>query len=83
MSLDRVLDRQLVEVELTADGVELRLARLDEPDPGKGAGLTARFERVVQAQLTRTPDAVLVERHVDDHVRRLCAETAGLKRRQR
>ena len=36
MRLDRVLDRELVEIELVRDRCELLLARLVEPEPGDG-----------------------------------------------
>ena len=36
---DGVLDRELVEVELAPDRVELLHRRLDQPDPGEAAGV--------------------------------------------
>lgn len=67
MGVDGVLDRQLVEVELAAHGVELVLARLVESEPGEGSGLLAGLAGDVQRQLARLAAPVHVDRAIEDH----------------
>ena len=65
MRLHRVLDRELVQVELRRQGRQVRLVRADEPDPGQVAGVRVasfaqqRVGRRERARL-REPDAVVV-----------------------
>jgi hypothetical protein len=66
--VDRVLDGERVEVELAPERVELLLGRLVEPDPDELAGLMALVVRVTELDLAVAPDAVLVDRAVDDHL---------------
>jgi hypothetical protein len=42
VGLDRILDRQPVQVELARDGVELLFGRLVETDPGEAASFATR-----------------------------------------
>ena len=65
--LDRVLDRQLVQVELAPHRVELVLGRLVEADPDERVLLAARLMRVQDRKLARPAKPVLVDRAVDDH----------------
>ena len=54
---DGVLDRQLVEAELTLDGLELLGGRLDEPDPGEAARpfASSRSPGTAFGRFTRRP----------------------------
>jgi hypothetical protein len=67
--VDRVLDRELVQVELAADGIELLLGRLVKADPDEGIPLLARRARLQHSQLAGTATAVVVDGAVDDHGR--------------
>ena len=67
MRVDRVLDRQLVQLELAAHGVELLDRRLEEPDPDEGVGVAGRVVGVLESELALTAASVLVHGAVDDH----------------
>jgi hypothetical protein len=64
--LDRVLDGQLVQVELAPDRVELARARLVEPDPDECVG-PERLVGVLQGKLAGPAPPLLVHGAVDDH----------------
>jgi hypothetical protein len=51
MRLDRVLDGELVELELAPDRLEF-ICRLEEADPHEGALAVGRLEGVLEDQLT-------------------------------
>ena len=51
VGVDRVLDRELVEVELAAHAVELLLGRLVQPEPHERAVALAGLERIRQPEL--------------------------------
>jgi hypothetical protein len=67
VALVRILHRELMEAELAPDGIELVLRRLEEPDPGEAAVDAAGLIRLIQIELARPADALLVDGHVDDH----------------
>jgi hypothetical protein len=67
VGFDRVLHRELVQVELTPHGVELLLGGLMEPDPHEGVLGVARGGQLVQRQLPGPAPPVLVQRAVHDH----------------
>jgi hypothetical protein len=67
MGLDRILDGQFVEIELTADGVELLLGRLEEPDPGEPLRTAAGLVHLLEIEIAGPSHTVLVQGHVDDH----------------
>jgi hypothetical protein len=64
---ERVLDRELVQVELGTDRLELLRRRLEEPDPHERAGLLPRLAGVVQRQRPGPAPPLLVDRALDDH----------------
>jgi hypothetical protein len=67
MRLDRVLDREFVQVELARHRGELLLTRLVETEPGDGAlGLAGRVQFGKVGRLRRTPP-LTVDSLVDDH----------------
>ena len=71
MRFDGILDRQLVQLELTRDSRELVLARLVETQPGDSiAGLAGGVQLGEVVRLGRAP-AVAVDGAVDDHARTL------------
>ena len=65
--VDRVLDGELVEVELPLDGVELGRGRLVEPDPDERVVVDAVRERLIEAERLLLPLPFAVEREIDDH----------------
>ncbi len=67
MRVDRVLDGELVQVELTANRVELVFGRLVEADPREAPRLAAALVHQLEVDLPRLSHTVLVEGHVDDH----------------
>jgi hypothetical protein len=67
MRLDRILDRQLVELELPPHRVELLLRRLVEPDPHECVLGVARGGQLVERQLAGPASPVLIQRAVDNH----------------
>jgi hypothetical protein len=67
VSIDRVLDRQLVQVELTGDGDELLLGRLVETDPGEATLVATRAVYAVQRTGSLT-ETVYVDGDVYDHL---------------
>ena len=71
--VDRVLDRQLVQVELAPDGVELLLGRLVDAEPHERAVALGGLAGLGQRQVALAPAPVLVDRAVDDHRGGVCA----------
>jgi hypothetical protein len=67
VGLDRVLDSQLVQVELAGDRLELLCCGFDHPEPNEGAILPCRFAGIVQAQAAVAASALLVDGAVGDH----------------
>jgi hypothetical protein len=65
--LDRVLDGELVEVELPADGVELLVGRLVEPEPEERVLGSACLVGLLQLRSPGAPTAILVDGEIDDH----------------
>ncbi len=64
---DRILDGQVVQLELAPDGVELLLGRLVHPDPDEGVVGPARLPGVSDLERARLPAALLIDGAVDDH----------------
>ena len=71
--VDRVLDRERMQVELLANGVELLLGRLEQPDPHEGAIAPAGKGGLLDRGLARMAPAVLVDGAVDDHRKQYAA----------
>ena len=69
MGVDRVLDRQLVQLELAPDRVELLLGRArSRPIQTKVSWLVAGLDRVVEVHSAVAAASALVHGAVDDHV---------------
>ena len=66
---DRVLDGQLVQVELAPDRVELLRRRLDEADPGEAPGRGRLGSHAGDLLVALQPVALTVDGAVDDHAR--------------
>src|SRR6185295_9587344 len=87
--LDRVLDGELVEVELAADGVELLGRRLVHAEPDEAGPVVAGGLRgLLEVEIAPAALAVLVDGAVDDHAardspaeRRLSAVVSGVSAR--
>ena len=79
---DGVLDRELVEVELAPDGLELLLGRLDEADPDEPRRRPLRREppRPRRAVVRRFPS---LDGAVDDHAHILTVYVARMRTRAR
>jgi hypothetical protein len=75
--VDRILDGELVQVELPTDGVELLLRRLVEPDPDERVVGSTRLACVWDGELARAPATGLVDGAVDDHRVKYCAAIRG------
>ena len=67
VSVDRVLDGELVQVKLEPDGLEFLLGRLVQADPNEGAVVAAGLEGVFESQVAVAAAPVLVHGAVDDH----------------
>ncbi len=67
--VDGVLDRQLVQVELARDGVELLLGGLEDADPHERAVALGGLAGLGEREIARAAAAVLVHGAVDDHGR--------------
>jgi len=68
VGVERVLDRQVVELELDGHLVQLRLGRVVQTDPDERVVMaTGRREGVGVGLGQDLPDAVVIERAVDDH----------------
>ena len=67
MRLDRILDRELVEVELAAHRVELLCGGLVETDPGKDAVFSELLVRVLERDLLGAAAALFVDGGIDAH----------------
>src|SRR5215204_362886 len=67
VGFDGVLDRELVQLELSPHGVELLLGRLVEADPYEGVLGVACGRELVERQVARPAPPVLIESAVDDH----------------
>ena len=68
MSVNRILDRELVEGELSPHCIELILVRLVQPDPDEGVATLRRLERLLEREIAVVPKSILVDGAVDDHV---------------
>jgi hypothetical protein len=68
VGVERVLDRQVVQLELDGHLVQLRLARVVQTDPDERVVMAAGSREGVRVGLGQDlPDTVVVERAVDDH----------------
>ena len=67
MGVDRVVNRQLVQLELLGDGDELLLCRLIEGNPSEPVGATAGTKGFPQRTRRRKPVSISVDGAVDDH----------------
>jgi hypothetical protein len=65
--LDCVLDRELVELELAPDRVELLHRRLDQPDPGEPADTRRLCAHAGYLPVPLEPVPLSVNGAVDDH----------------
>ncbi len=63
---DRILDRELVQIELLCRSVQLSLGRAVEPDPGHRRRIGEARERLGQSRRRRDASTVAVHRTVDD-----------------
>ena len=77
MSVERVLDDEVMQVDVQTDLFELGFGRLEQTGPTEGV-LTAALAPICGVETTRLANAVEIERAVDDH----CADcrTAALAR---
>ena len=67
VGVQRVLDGELVELELAPDGVELFVGRLVETEPDEGVLALAGCGHVGEGELTGLALPSLVQRAIDDH----------------
>ena len=67
MRVDRVLDREFVQLELPRHRVELLRGRLVEADPDEGVGAARGLERLLEREAADAPVPSLVDGAVDDH----------------
>jgi hypothetical protein len=67
VGLDRVLDRQLVQVELVLHRVELLLGRLEQSEPGERGVAPASFVCILQLELAGPPATIFVHGAIDEH----------------
>jgi hypothetical protein len=67
MRVYRVLDGELVQIELSPDGVELLRGRLVEAEPDEGPVLLTGLERLGRVKLSSMPFSFLVNGTVDNH----------------
>jgi hypothetical protein len=83
MSLDRIIDRQFVQLELPGDGDELFLRRLVEGDPGEPVGLLAEATCLLQ-RTRRGPATPSVDGAISDHASLYAGtRTRSLQRKSR
>jgi len=68
MGVDRVLDRELVEIELTRHSRELILSRLVKAEPHDPAAVAARSREIGEPDRLADPPAIAVDRGIHDHV---------------
>ncbi len=67
LGLDRVLDRELVQVELAGDAFEFLRRGFDHAEPDEGVVGTGGIVGLLEAELTGPPLAVLIDGAIDDH----------------
>ena len=67
LGLDRVLDRELVQVELVRDCLELLSRRFGDAEPDEGVLGAGGVTGLVEGELPGAAPAVLVDGAVDDH----------------
>jgi hypothetical protein len=67
MRLDRVLDGELVQVELAPDRVELVLRGLEQAEPGEGPVAPAGLISILERQLSGSAATLFIDRAIDEH----------------